>query len=140
VIAAGRLQQGVGAGDVGFDECGRAVNGAVHVGFCRQVQDGVGPVLVKAPGHLGGIADIHLLKGVPGTARYRCQGLKVPGIGQLVQVHHMVRRMGDQMADQGGADEAGAAGNEQVQGCLVLGVGHSSALSVTKGEGFVIQS
>jgi hypothetical protein len=33
----GRLQQSEGADHVGLDKGGRAINGTVHMAFCRQV-------------------------------------------------------------------------------------------------------
>ncbi len=116
-VMARRLQQGVGADDVGLDELGRAVDGAVDVALGGQVHDAVRPVLGEQAADLGGVADVHFFKGITRVAGDAGDRIEVAGIGQAIDVDYPVIGVGDQVADDGGTDETGAAGDEQ-------GLGH----------------
>ena len=63
-VVAGRLEQGVGADDVGLDELGRAVDGTVDMALGGQVHDAVGLVLGEQAADFGGIADVDLFEAV----------------------------------------------------------------------------
>ncbi|MNC69904.1 hypothetical protein D3C75_1206470 [compost metagenome] len=61
-ICTSCFQQHVGADDIGFDEIGRASDGAIDVALGRQVHHCIGLVDGKDAIQLGAVADIHLLK------------------------------------------------------------------------------
>ena len=58
------------ADDVGLDEFAGGIDRAVDMTFCRQVHDGIWPVLGKHAIKFGTIANVHLLKSVTGTVDY----------------------------------------------------------------------
>ncbi|MNE07534.1 hypothetical protein D3C80_1001570 [compost metagenome] len=62
------FQQHVGTDDIGFDEIGRAGDGAIDVALCRQMHNGVRLVGGKDPIQFGAVADIYLLEGIAITA------------------------------------------------------------------------
>ncbi len=66
-VCAGRLEQVVGADDVGLDEVSGAVDRAVDVGFGGEVHHPIGAKVIKGGGHRGGIADVGLEEAVVGV-------------------------------------------------------------------------
>lgn len=82
----GRLQQSEGADHVGLDEGCRAINGTVHMAFCRQVHHDIRAELAELGGHGSSIRDISLGKRVAFAPGHRRQGFEVAGVGQAV--HH----------------------------------------------------
>lgn len=111
-IAASCLQQGIGADDVGLDEGGRAIDGAVHMAFGGQVHYCIGLMGAKDPFQFSSVAEINLLKGVTFAGGRLGQRFKVAGIGELVHIDHGISGMADNVTNDGGADKAGDAGNE----------------------------
>lgn len=108
-VLADGFQQGVGAYDVGFDEVCGAVYGAVYVAFGGQVHDGVWLVLGQYAVYFGSVADVYLFEGVAFvTADFR-QAFEVAGVGEFVEVDHFILGVGDDVTDDSGAYEAGAA-------------------------------
>ncbi|MNR30379.1 hypothetical protein D3C85_1478320 [compost metagenome] len=61
-VGASCFQQHVGADDIGFDEIGRASDGAIDVALCRQMHHGIRLVGGKDAIQLGAVADIYLLE------------------------------------------------------------------------------
>ncbi|KFY44487.1 hypothetical protein V494_01461, partial [Pseudogymnoascus sp. VKM F-4513 (FW-928)] len=59
----GRLEQDVGAVDVGVGETVRVSERQVNVGLGGEVEDGVNVVALKAVHHLGGVGDVALVEG-----------------------------------------------------------------------------
>jgi len=110
VVACG-FQQGVGADDVGFDKLGRAIYGAVYVAFRGQVHDGIRLMLGQYAVDFGTVADVDLLKGEAFAVAHLCRAFQIAGVGELIQVNHVVLGVLDDVADDGGAYKAGAAGN-----------------------------
>src|SRR5690554_7951189 len=109
-VLAGGFQQGVGAYDVGFDKVCRAVYGAVYVAFGGQVHDGVWLVLGQYAVYFGAVADVYLFETVALVIADLRQAFEVAGVGEFVEVDHFILGAGDDVADYGGAYEAGAAG------------------------------
>ena len=113
-VFAARLDQGVGALDVGLQERARVGDGVVVVGLGGVVDHGVGP------GHEAvderGVADVahdelDAVGGQPGDV------VGVAGVGQLVEygdVH--LRVLAHHVVDEVGADEAAAAGDDDALG------------------------
>ena len=103
------LQQRVGADDVGVDEGVRAQDRAVDMAFCREVHDGADVARVEQAGDEAFVADVahHQVRPLP------VQVGAVAGIGEEVEDGDPVIRVGGgPVGDEVGADEAGAAGDE----------------------------
>ena len=122
-VPAARLDEGVGALDVGLEERARVGDGVVVVGLGGVVDHGVGP------GHEAvderGVADVahdelDAVGGEPGDV------LGVARVGQLVE-HGDVDAgvLAHDVVDEVGADEAAAAGDDDALG-LEGGVGHGN--------------
>ena len=63
-IAEARLEQGIGADDVGLDERGRAVDRAVDVTFGRQVHHRVRSIPREQPVEATPVADVDPLEAI----------------------------------------------------------------------------
>lgn len=79
----------------------------------RQVNHRLGLVLRKNPTQLAAIADINLLESVPIAPGNLGNRVQIARISQLVDVNDGVIRLADDVANEGGADEAGSAGDEE---------------------------
>ncbi len=111
-VRARRLEEMERPHDVRLDEGGRAVDGAVDMGFGGQMHDRVGVVRSENPVERVAVADIGMLEGIGRMGRDRGHVVGAGGIGQRVEVHDLVAR-GDCMAHDGRPDEPGAAGHEK---------------------------
>jgi hypothetical protein len=80
------------------------------------MHDRIGPVALEDAPEGGGVADIGLLEGIARIAGDRRQGFGIGGIGQLVEIDDRRVRLGDQMAAERGADEAGPARHKNARG------------------------
>ena len=109
-----RLQHDQRAHHVGAHELARPGDRAVHVALGGQVQHGVGPVLGEGRVHRGRIGDVGLHEAVAGRRRRFGHGARIGGVGELVEVHHLVPLRGVEPAD-GGADEARPARDQNLQ-------------------------
>ncbi len=106
------FQQAVRADNVGLDELGRTIDGAVDVGFSRQVHDRLRREALEHRADTGLIADIRLHELIARVGGNRLQRFKVARVGQFVEVQHFVVGVVYQVADQCRADETCAPGNE----------------------------
>ncbi len=112
---AGGLEEVESPEDVGLQEGFGAINGAVHVGLGGKVDDGGEAVLGEEGGEEGGVVDVAVDEAVPRVAGEVCEGGGVAGVGELVEVENGEVRSGfKQVTDEVGADEAGAAGEQEV--------------------------
>ena len=66
--------------------------------FCGKMDDAIRLVTCKQLGDPGGVADIHLFEAMPLRSRYGCEGVEVACIGELVDGHHRVLGLIDQLA------------------------------------------
>ena len=82
----------------------------------REVHDDVGLVVLEDAADRAGVADVGPLEAVARIIGNAGKIVEVAGIGQLVEVEHLVLRVGDQVAHHGRADEAGAAGHDEAHG------------------------
>ena len=106
------FQQRIGTDNVGFDKRRRAINRAVDVAFGSQMHHRIGLIMAKYPIQFGAIADIHPFKSktrIPGDRRQRHQ---IPGVGQLINNHHVIAGCGNDFAHHRRTDESGAAGDQ----------------------------
>ncbi|MCY1536252.1 hypothetical protein D9M68_717000 [compost metagenome] len=111
-VTAGRLQQRIGANDIGLDEFGRPIDGAIHMRLGGQVHHCCGAELGKHLVQRGCITNIHLVEAIAGRAIYIGQRLQIAGIGEFVEVGDLVIGVLDQVTNHCRSDEAGAAGDE----------------------------
>ena len=107
------LQHRQGADDIGPGEGEGILDGTVHVGFGRQVDDAVHPVVGDDPQHRLEIADIGLDEEVVGPVLDVPEVREIARVGELVQVDDPVLRVfvHEQPHDVA-ADETGSAGDE----------------------------
>ena len=85
------------------------------MGFRRQMQDRVGRVRRQDPVERGAVADVGMLEGIERVVGDGSDVVEAGGVGQRVEIDHRVA-VGHRAADDGGADEAGAAGHEDLHG------------------------
>ena len=111
-IGSRGFQQAIGADNVGLDKIRRTVNGTVDMGLGRQVHDRIGLEACEQGADGGLVDDIGLDELIAAVGRDAGQRLKVAGVSQLVQVEHFVLSVLNQVADQGGANKSGTAGDE----------------------------
>ena len=110
-----RLQQHIGADDIGLDEGRGAGDGAVHVALGGQMDHRVGPVLGEGGGHGRGVADVGLQELIMAGFGDVRRGAEARRIGQLVDVHHLHAAPREQ-ATHRRTDKSGAAGDQDFQG------------------------
>ncbi|SWX59878.1 Uncharacterised protein [Klebsiella pneumoniae] len=110
----GRLQQSEGADHVGLDEGSRAINGTVHMAFCRQVHHDIRAELAELGRHGSSIGDICLGKRVAFAHGHRRQGFEVAGVGQAVQHADFIQSTFNDMTNHSRADKACATGDKNL--------------------------
>ena len=114
-VLTGGLQQAERAHHIGAGKGEGVFDGAVHVAFCGQVNHAVDVVLLHEGAHLVEVADIGLHEGVVRLVLYILEVSEIAGVGEGVQVDDAVLRvLVDEEAYNVGADEACAAGDENV--------------------------
>ena len=114
--AAGGIHDDVGAEAVRIDEVVWSGDRAVDVALGREVDDRV--VTVHGLFEGGRIADVALHERIPRiVVDVRKRG-EVPRVGERVVDGDVVVRLGEHVADVVGADETGAAGDEDLHGRL----------------------
>jgi hypothetical protein len=111
-VRAHRLEQLERADDVGLDERVGAVDRAVDVRLGREVHDRARLVLAKQAHDRRAVADVAAHERVARVAAQRREVAEVARVGELVEVQHRLAGRGDPVEDEVGADEAGAAGDE----------------------------
>ncbi|MDT4871067.1 hypothetical protein FQZ97_1061770 [compost metagenome] len=82
------------------------------MGFGGQVHHGVGLEAGQRRADGLAVGDIGLEELVARIGRDGSQGFEVAGIGQLVEVEHLMPGFGQQMANKSRTDEAGSAGDQ----------------------------
>jgi hypothetical protein len=110
----GRLQQSEGADHVGLDKGCRAINGTVHMAFCRQVHHDIRAELAELGRHGSGIGDIGLGKRVAFAPGHRRQGFEVAGVGQAVHHADFIPGIFNDMTNHSRADKACATGDKNL--------------------------
>ncbi|MNF83659.1 hypothetical protein D3C84_659840 [compost metagenome] len=111
-VGASGFQQAVGADDIGLNEVRRPIDGAVDMGLSRQVHDGVWLETCQYGAHGGLVDNIGLHELVASVGGNAGQRFEIARIGQFVQVEHFMLGVPNQLANQGRADETGAAGDK----------------------------
>ncbi|VGQ13212.1 hypothetical protein SB5544_05172 [Klebsiella variicola] len=113
-VVTGRLQQSEGTDHIGLDEGSRAINGAIHMTFCRQVHHDIRAELTELGCHGISIGDIGLGKRVAFAPGHRRQGFEVAGIGQAVHHADFIPGIFNDMTNHGRADKACAPGDKNL--------------------------
>ena len=109
-----RLEQGRGADDVGLDERAGAVDRAVDMGLGRDVDDRIWLVRADERRHGARVGDVGLLEPVARRLGDVFQRREVGGVGQRIDIDDRRVAVAVGVADEGGADEPGAAGDEHL--------------------------
>ncbi len=113
----GRAEQRVRSRNVGSDEGCVVLDGAVHVGFGGQVQDGV--YVTDKLAHEARVADVTVDEPVARILVHALQVVQIPGVREEIEVDHLhVRALLEEITDEVGADEARSTGDEQSHGSV----------------------
>ncbi len=115
-VTAGGLEHREGADDVGLDEGAGAVDRTVDMALGGEMHDPVRLELRKEPANGGGVTDVGLGETIAGIGLKVVERVPVAGVSQRIHIEHRVLRGGDEQADKVAADEAGAAGDQDVHG------------------------
>ena len=85
-----RLEKREGTVDIGLDERGGAEDGAVHVAFRREVDDGVGRVPGEERSEQRAVQDRAVDEDVVGIFLERCEVIDVACVGERVEVDDLM--------------------------------------------------
>ena len=88
------------------------VDRAVDVRLGGEVHHRARTVRGEEPVHERRVADVAAHEAVARVAAHRLEVAEVAGVGELVEVHHRLATRGEPVDDEVGADESGAAGDE----------------------------
>ncbi len=111
-ITPHRFEQAEGADDVGLNELARAMDGAVHMAFCGEVDHRARLVLGQQAADQGGIADVALHQLMTSIALQAGQSLGVTRVGELVEVDDGLIAGGQPVEHEVGANKTCAAGHK----------------------------
>ena len=78
----------------------------------REIDDRPGAMFVEQPGDQLAVADVAVHEVVATVVGDRVQRIEVAGVGQLVEIDDRALFLGQPLAHEATADEAGAAGNQ----------------------------
>ena len=108
-VSARSFQEGEGPNDVGLDELGGSMDGAIHMGLSGKVHNGAGTVLSEELGNKFRISDIASNEDMAGIPLDGGKVLEIARVGELVEVDDGVFLEGNPVEDKVGTDEAGTA-------------------------------
>ena len=109
---ARRVEQAERADDVGLDERGGAMDRTVDVRFGGEVDDGARTVLREQRRDQRAVADVAAHEIMPRVIGQRREVAQVAGVGEQVEIDHRLAGRGEPVQHEVGADEAGAAGDQ----------------------------
>ena len=112
-MLAGCLQQFVSAADVAAQERAGVVDRAIDVCLGGEVDDGAGRMFAEQLAHALAVGDVHAYEGVARMASQSLEVLEVARVRQAIRDQHAVAGLGQREADEVGADEARAPGDDQ---------------------------
>ena len=117
-MTAHRFEQSEGALHIGLNERARAVDAAVHMALGSEVHNRAWLVLGQQAVEQGAVPDVALHEHMARVALQGGEAFQVAGVGQRVEVQHRFAGRGDPIEKEVRADEAGAAGDENHDGCV----------------------
>ena len=113
-VGFGGLEEGKSAHHIGLGEGEGILDGAVHVAFCRKMDDAVHVLLLHETEDTLEVADVHLDKAVVGAVLNVLEVGQVAGVGEFIQIDNLVIRvLVDEQAYYVASDETGAARNNK---------------------------
>jgi hypothetical protein len=113
-VEARRFEQLEGADEVGRDEGPGPVDGAVDVGFRREVHDRSRAVDAQEVPHPHPIPDVGLDEGEPLVLFHVGQALAVARVGELVHRDDVILGGGEEVPHEVAADETRGSGDERL--------------------------
>jgi len=81
--------------------------------FRGKMHDRVRLEVLEKSLHRGRVGDVRLLEAITVAARNRLKRIEVSGIGKFIDDQYLVRRVFDQVADDGGSDKARTASHQK---------------------------
>ena len=111
VVATRDVEQRERPDDICLDERRGTIDRSVDVGLRREVAQHGRPVVAKHGAHRVTVGDVGTNERDPGMIGHARQALETAGVCQLVDDDHANRRLGEELANEVGADEPGAAGH-----------------------------
>jgi hypothetical protein len=85
------------------------VNRAVDVALRGEVDHGTRAIVSEQIAHEGGVGDVAAHEAMPLPGLEIVQAVRVAGVSQLIDIHHVTAAAGKPMAHEIRADEAGTA-------------------------------
>src|SRR5208282_3705874 len=123
-----RLEQHAGPFDIGLDEFRRAVDRTVDMGFCREVENGIGVELPQQRKHRLPITNISPAKRVSRARLDWPQRPQVRRIGQLINVKNRGVQLADKQPTDRRPDKARTTRHQYLHHrppCLRVGAGYA---------------
>ena len=111
-VEACLFEEDTGTFDIGAEEGGGRVDGAVHVAFGGEVDEGAGPMGAEERGDQSGVADVSIDEVVAGVAAEAGEVVGIAGVGEQVEVDDGGSGGLEPLENEVGADEARAAGDQ----------------------------
>src|SRR3546814_1232364 len=112
IITQRLLKHIEGAHDIGLDERARAIDGTVDMTLRRQMRDHVRLEIRHQASDQPLIADVASDEAITWIIFNGRKGRQNAGIGQLVEIEHLIFCLADQVPDQRGSDETCSSGDE----------------------------
>lgn len=105
----GAFEQIEAAHHIGLDEFAWAMNGAIHMAFCCEMNNGSGLVGGKKVLNEIAIRDVTMHKAVQWVVFQRGQGLQIASVGQLVEIQDGLIRLSQPIQNKIAANETSSA-------------------------------
>lgn len=116
IMAASRLEERIGADDVGLYKLTRTADGAINMTLGGEVHYPVGLELGKNAGKRDRIADIRLDKTISRVFSQVGERVKVPRVSECIDIENGVVGAGEHMPNKVTANKPGPACDEDVHG------------------------
>ena len=122
------FEQTEGTHHIGLNKVFRAVDGAVHMAFCRKVHHGAWLVLGQQTGHGGTVTNVCLHKDVAHISLQGSKVFQVACIGELIHIDHRLVMVCQPVQNKIGANKTRTASYKN----------HGKKLSVRYRQGCII--
>src|SRR3546814_7798322 len=114
IITQRLLKHIEGAHDIGLDERARAIDGTGDMTLRRQMRDHVRLEIRHQASDQPLIADVASDEAITWIIFNGRKGRQNAGIGQLVEIEHLIFCLADQVPDQRGSDDTCSSGDEEI--------------------------